>query len=226
MTLSPHPLANKTVVLLGGTGGIGLAIAELLAQAGARIAVVASRDPAKAQAIAVTFDRILQVNTRASFSAIRAFAPQLRARGEGLVVQISSIAATTAVGSNIAYCAAKAGMDVMGMALARALAPQIRVLSVAPGVVDTDFVPGRDQAAREKTAATTPLKRLCTPPRPNSRPICRSLPSRSPIAPWQPDRRALRLFTSTYATLKPGPPRWTWTCIAKPSRASAPAHQS
>ncbi len=221
MSLPTTPLAQKTAVILGGTGGIGLAVAELLAQAGAAVAVVASREVAKAQRVAVTldgsghhgyacrvedstelaalarivqaemggadilvnsagftraiphadldalddetFDRILAVNTRAAFSAVRTFAPQLRARGDGLVVQISSIAATTAVGSNIAYCAAKAGMDVMGMALARALAPEIRVLSVSPGVVDTDFVPGRDRGAREKTAATTPLKRLCTP---------------------------------------------------------------
>jgi 3-oxoacyl-[acyl-carrier protein] reductase len=94
---------------------------------------------------------------------VRAFALQLRTRGDGLVVQISSIAGTTAVGSNIAYCAAKAGMDVMGMALARVLALEIRILSVSPDVVDTDFVPGRDRNTREKTAATTPLKRLYTP---------------------------------------------------------------
>ena len=53
-------------------------------------------------------------------------------------------------------------MDVMGMALARALAPAIRVLTVSPGVVDTDFVPGRDKAAREKQGKATPLGRLCT----------------------------------------------------------------
>jgi 3-oxoacyl-[acyl-carrier protein] reductase len=221
MSLDAAPLAHRTVVVLGGTGGIGLAVAQSFAEAGAAVAVVASRDVAKAEGIAVTlagaghhgyasrienadelaalalavktdmggvdilvncagftraiphsdldalddetFDRILVVNTRAAFSAIRAFAPQLRARGDGLVVQISSIAATMAVGSCIAYCAAKAGMDVMGMALARVLAPEIRVLSVSPGVVDTDFVPGRDHEARAKTAATTPLKRLCTP---------------------------------------------------------------
>jgi NAD(P)-dependent dehydrogenase (short-subunit alcohol dehydrogenase family) len=221
MPLDPTPLARKTAVVLGGTGGIGLAVAQLFAEAGATVAVIASRDVTKAQSAAATlagkghhgyagriehaaelialaqavetemggadilvncagftrgvphsdldamddetFDRILTVNTRAAFSAIRAFAPQLRARGDGLVVQLSSIAATTAVGSCIAYCAAKAGMDVMGMALARVLAPEIRVLSVSPGVVDTDFVPGRDHAARAKTAATTPLKRLCTP---------------------------------------------------------------
>ncbi len=48
-------------------------------------------------------------------------------------------------------------MDVMGAALARVLAPDIRILTVSPGVVDTDFVPGRDKAAREKSAATSPM---------------------------------------------------------------------
>ena len=110
-----------------------------------------------------TFDRIMVVNTRAAFAAVRVFAPLLRAGGNGLVVNVGSISATTAVGSNIAYCAAKAGMDVMGAALARALAPSIRVLTVSPGVVDTDFVPGRDKAARDRTAASTPLRRVCTP---------------------------------------------------------------
>ncbi len=110
------------------------------------------------------FDRILQVNTRGAFSAIRAFAPLLReAAGGGLVVNLSSIAATTGTGSSVAYCAAKAGVDIMGAALARALAPAIRILTVSPGVVDTDFVPGRDKAAREKQGRATPLGRLCTP---------------------------------------------------------------
>jgi 3-oxoacyl-[acyl-carrier protein] reductase len=110
-----------------------------------------------------TFDQILQVNTRAPFAIVRSFAPQLRARGDGLVVNISSIAATTAVGSCIAYCAAKAGLDVMGAALARALAPEIRVMTVSPGLVDTDFVPGRDREARQKLAASVPIQRLCSP---------------------------------------------------------------
>lgn len=107
-----------------------------------------------------TIDLLMVHNVRAPLAAVRAFEGLLRAHGDGLVVNISSIAATTAVGSNIAYCAAKAGMDVMGAALARALAPDVRVLSVSPGAVDTNFVPGRDQAASAKIAATTPLKRL------------------------------------------------------------------
>jgi 3-oxoacyl-[acyl-carrier protein] reductase len=108
-------------------------------------------------------DQIFVANWRGPFATIRAFAPLLRASGNGLIVNISSIAATTGTGSNVAYCAAKAGLDVMAVSLGRALAPEIRVINVSPGVVDTTFVPGRDQSWNDKQAATTPLKRIGTP---------------------------------------------------------------
>jgi 3-oxoacyl-[acyl-carrier protein] reductase len=108
-------------------------------------------------------DQIFTVNWRGPFATIRAFAPLLRASGNGLIVNLSSIAATTGIGSNIAYCAAKAGLDVMATSLGRALAPEIRVINISPGVVDTAFVPGRDQGWSDKQAATTPLKRIGTP---------------------------------------------------------------
>jgi 3-oxoacyl-[acyl-carrier protein] reductase len=84
----------------------------------------------------------------------------LARQGEGLVVNITSIAAQTAMGSNIAYCASKAALDNLTKSMARALAPQIRVLSVAPGLIDTDFVKGLDVAWRDQQAASTPLRRL------------------------------------------------------------------
>ena len=105
-------------------------------------------------------DRMLQVNWRGQFATIRTFAPMLKASGDGLVVSISSIASFTAVGSSIAYCAAKAGIDVMTKALARVLAPEVRVLAVSPGVVDTEFVPGRGSDFNDKVSASTPLKRI------------------------------------------------------------------
>ncbi|MDQ4136188.1 MAG: SDR family oxidoreductase [Pseudomonadota bacterium] len=107
-------------------------------------------------------DRMFQVNWRGQFAAVRTFAPMLKEHGDGLVVSISSISAFTAVGSSIAYCAAKAGIDVMTKALARALAPKVRVLAVSPGVVDTGFVPGRGADFNDKVAASTPLKRIAT----------------------------------------------------------------
>jgi 3-oxoacyl-[acyl-carrier protein] reductase len=105
-------------------------------------------------------DRMFRVNWRGQFAVIRTFAPLLKASGNGLIVSLSSIAGTNGIGSSIAYCAVKAGIDVMTKSLARALAPQVRVLAVAPGVVDTGFVPGRGADFNEKTASTTPLKRI------------------------------------------------------------------
>lgn len=107
-------------------------------------------------------DDMFKVNWRGQFAAIRAFAPLLKASGDGLIVNVSSIAGLSGVGSNLAYAAIKAGIDTMTKSLARALAPDVRVMSVSPGVVATDFVPGRDAAALEKVAATIPLKRVAT----------------------------------------------------------------
>ena len=107
-------------------------------------------------------DEVFKVNWRGPFAAVRAFRQLLAAGGDGLIVNISSIAATTGIGSSIAYCGAKAGLDIMSVALARALAPEIRVLVVSPGVVDTEFVAGRTAEANAKIAAGTPLKRVAS----------------------------------------------------------------
>lgn len=107
-------------------------------------------------------DRIFAVNWRGQFAVVRAFAPLLKASGDGLIVNLSSIAGFTGVGSSIAYCAAKAGIDVMTKSLARALAPEVRVLAVSPGVVDTGFVPDRGADFNAKAAAAIPLKRIAT----------------------------------------------------------------
>jgi 3-oxoacyl-[acyl-carrier protein] reductase len=107
-------------------------------------------------------DRMFAVNWRGQFAAVRTFAPMLKASGDGLIVNISSIAALNGSGSNIAYGAAKAGIDVMGKSLARALAPEVRVMTVSPGVVSTGFVPGRGAEFNDKAAASTPLKRVAT----------------------------------------------------------------
>lgn len=107
-------------------------------------------------------DDIFRVNCRGALAAVRAFRPLLAAGEGGLVINISSIAGVTAMGSNIAYCASKAALDSMTKSLARALAPQIRVVSVSPGLVDTDFVKNLDQKWRDDQAGRTPLKRLAT----------------------------------------------------------------
>lgn len=88
-------------------------------------------------------DRMFQVNWRGQYAAIRTFAPLLKASGDGLIVSVSSIAGISGSGSSIVYGATKAAIDVMTKSLARVLAPEVRVLGVSPGAVDTNFVPGR-----------------------------------------------------------------------------------
>jgi 3-oxoacyl-[acyl-carrier protein] reductase len=107
-------------------------------------------------------DRMFQVNWRGQFATMRAFAPLLKASGEGLAVFISSIAGLNGNGSSIAYGAVKAATDVMVKSLGRVLAPDIRVMGVSPGVVATGFVPGRGEEFNAKTASTTPLRRVAT----------------------------------------------------------------
>lgn len=108
-------------------------------------------------------DSIFAANWRGVFATIRAFHPLLKASGDGLIVNVSSISATTGSGSNLAYVASKAGVDILGKSLARALAPEVRVLTVSPGVVESTFVPGRGPEFNAKAAASTPLKRIGTP---------------------------------------------------------------
>jgi 3-oxoacyl-[acyl-carrier protein] reductase len=113
-----------------------------------------------------TIDAIMSVNVRGAFAAVRAFRPLLQSsglEGGGVVINISSTAAQSAIGSNVMYCASKAALDNMTRSLARALAPRIRVLSVAPGLVDTEFVQSLDPAWRNEQADRTPLGRLSQP---------------------------------------------------------------
>jgi 3-oxoacyl-[acyl-carrier protein] reductase len=108
-------------------------------------------------------DSILATNVRGPIACARALVPLLKASGDGLIVNISSIASRTAMGSNIAYCASKAAVDNLTQSLARALAPEVRVVSVAPGLADTEFVQGLAQEWRDEQAARTPLGRLALP---------------------------------------------------------------
>lgn len=105
-------------------------------------------------------DRIFQTNWRGSFSTIRAFHTYLKESGSGVVINISSIAGRTGQGSNVAYCASKAALDSMTRSLARALAPEIRVVSVSPGLVDGPYAAAFDPSWIQEQIERTPLKEL------------------------------------------------------------------
>ncbi|MHB8074390.1 SDR family NAD(P)-dependent oxidoreductase [Desulfosporosinus fructosivorans] len=107
------------------------------------------------------WDDILGVNVKGLFFCCRAVASELK-KSRGCIVNIASIAGLTGLGSSIAYAASKAAGISVTKSLARALAPEIRVNAVAPGIVQTRWVDGKeDHIAR--LAAGTPLGRVAGP---------------------------------------------------------------
>ena len=105
-------------------------------------------------------DAIFRVNWRGSFACIRAFRNLLEDGDGGTVINLSSIAGNTAVGSNVAYCASKAAIDNMTKSLARALAPKIRIVAIAPGWVMGEYAKRMDPAYIQEQIDLTPLGRL------------------------------------------------------------------
>lgn len=108
-------------------------------------------------------DHIFRVNWRGSFATIRAFQTMLAADNGAVVINISSIAGVTGMGSNVAYCASKAAVDSMTRSLARALAPAVRVVSISPGWVEGEYASSMPRELLDTQTAATPLGRLATP---------------------------------------------------------------
>ncbi|HVG52643.1 MAG TPA: SDR family oxidoreductase [Xanthobacteraceae bacterium] len=109
------------------------------------------------------FDSVFVANVRGPFAVIRAFSPLLKESKDGVIINVSSVAGVTGSGSSIAYAASKAALDNMSMALARVMGPEVRVICVSPGAVNTDFVAGRSLDNLKKHASESPLKRVVQP---------------------------------------------------------------
>ena len=107
-------------------------------------------------------DQIFAVNWRGPFATIRVFRSLLDAAPSAVVVNISSVAAITGIGSNVAYCASKAALDSMTRSLGRALAPKIRVMSVSPGWVEGEYAASMPAGVLDAQRALTPLGRLAS----------------------------------------------------------------
>jgi 3-oxoacyl-[acyl-carrier protein] reductase len=88
------------------------------------------------------WDELFAVNTRAAFFLARAAAPLLRQSSNGQIITTSSIAGIKAVGSSLPYAVSKAALNHLTRCLAVALAPDIRVNCVAPGLLLTRWVAG------------------------------------------------------------------------------------
>ncbi|WP_420559098.1 SDR family NAD(P)-dependent oxidoreductase [Tepidicaulis sp.] len=122
-------------------------------------------DHAKLDALdADDFLSIYRINVVGPYQMIRACAPAMKKQGMGRVVNISSIAGVTGIGSSVAYAASKGALNTMTLSLARSLAPEIRVNAVCPGFIGTRWFSdrfGENQfnSIVKQQEETTPLQR-------------------------------------------------------------------
>jgi 3-oxoacyl-[acyl-carrier protein] reductase len=113
------------------------------------------------------WNEVLGVNLKGTFYCCRAAAPELK-KTKGAIVNVASISAHRATGSSIAYGISKAGIVQLTRALAVALAPDVRVNSISPGLVSSRWFRKRfgeeaAQAQEASFAAGIPLRTVATP---------------------------------------------------------------
>jgi NAD(P)-dependent dehydrogenase (short-subunit alcohol dehydrogenase family) len=107
------------------------------------------------------WDRILAVNLKGPFFCAQAAARLMMRRKRGTIVNISSLGGLEAWPSYTHYCASKAGLIMVTRCLAKALAPHIRVNSVAPGSIL--FPEEKISTWSENVLKTTPLQKAGRP---------------------------------------------------------------
>jgi 3-oxoacyl-[acyl-carrier protein] reductase len=109
------------------------------------------------------FLRLYKVNVVGVYQMTRAARPHLDKAGKASIVNVSSIAGVTGIGSSIAYASTKGALNTMTLSLARALAPNIRVNAVCPGYIGSGWFTKYQGAevesdTAENVAKMTPLK--------------------------------------------------------------------
>jgi 3-oxoacyl-[acyl-carrier protein] reductase len=105
---------------------------------------------------------ILSTNLVGPFRCAHAAATALKA-AKGAIVNTASVAGLGAVGSSIAYGASKAALINMTRNLARALAPEVRVNAVAPGLVDSPWTKSWPEEKKRGLVDKTLIPRMVTP---------------------------------------------------------------
>ena len=114
-----------------------------------------------AEATLEDWDEHLETNLRGPWLWAKALAPGMQARGEGVILNLIDIAAERPYPGYLPYTASKAGLVALTRGLARALAPQVRVNGIAPGVV---LMPDEfPEAQAETLIKRTPLRREGSP---------------------------------------------------------------
>jgi 3-oxoacyl-[acyl-carrier protein] reductase len=107
-----------------------------------------------------TWNYIMNYNLTSPYFAIRLIGPEMKRRGGGRIITVSSIAGLTPSGSSIAYCVSKAGLIHLTRCMAVALAPEVLVNCVAPGLMEgTQMTENLDPAYAEMARKSALIKK-------------------------------------------------------------------
>jgi 3-oxoacyl-[acyl-carrier protein] reductase len=110
------------------------------------------------------FDSVLAVNLKGVFTCTQAVVPSLLARGQGRIVNATSVVARNGNFGQTNYVASKAGVIGMTQVWARELGRRnITVNAIAPGFIETDMTRKMPENALDAMKAHTPCGRLGTP---------------------------------------------------------------
>jgi 3-oxoacyl-[acyl-carrier protein] reductase/pteridine reductase len=102
------------------------------------------------------WDRMFASNARGPFLVSRACLKSLRKR-QGRIINLGSLGGLRPWASHAHYCASKAALTMLSQIMAKALAPEIAVNCVAPGMIDTGENPG--SKTLKHFAEKTPMRR-------------------------------------------------------------------
>lgn len=107
---------------------------------------------------------IINTNLKSAFYATQAVLPSMINKKEGLIINISSMWGIVGASCETLYSISKAGLDAMTKSLAKELGPSnIRVNSIAPGIIDTDMNSKLDEHIKRELKTETPLERIGKP---------------------------------------------------------------
>ncbi|HKW25461.1 MAG TPA: SDR family oxidoreductase [Terriglobales bacterium] len=102
------------------------------------------------------WDEMFATNARGPFLVSQAASKFLRKR-HGRIIHLGSLGGLRPWGTHAHYCASKAALTMLTQVMAKALAPEIAVNCVAPGMIDLGE--GRDAAFLQRIAGKTPMQR-------------------------------------------------------------------
>jgi 3-oxoacyl-[acyl-carrier protein] reductase len=105
------------------------------------------------------WDRAMNVNLKSQYLCAQAAAPLMKKQGRGRIVNLASVGGLLAWPKYTHYCVSKAGVIMLTRCLARALAPEILVNSVAPGTIEFPSDDVRQTAHIKDFVERVPLHR-------------------------------------------------------------------